>query len=151
MSTARQTPTVPNKPTVDPAEPESPTQGEWNDSVAEESLKKSWIRYARSIEEQNPRLYSIMYNQLPFLKHGSEVWVKIKNSSQEIEFQNSKSLIVTFLRSELRNAQLNLNLEMTTEEVHTDKAFTAADKFKAMMEKNSALNALRQQFGLDLD
>jgi hypothetical protein len=51
---------------------------DWNEKVTEDQIQKNWIRYARSIEEQNPRLYSMMYNQVPTLKNGVEVCLKLK-------------------------------------------------------------------------
>ncbi len=124
---------------------------DWNEKVTEDQIQKNWIRYARSIEEQNPRLYSMMYNQVPTLKNGVEVCLKLKNSTQEVEIQQEKSAIFTFLKRELRNSHLVLNVEMEADDVQSRRAYTASDKFKLMLEKNPALIKLKQQFGLDLE
>lgn len=126
-------------------------QENWNEPVTEEQVQKNWIRYARSIEDQNPRLYSMMYNQVPKLKNGIEVWLKLKNATQEVEIQQEKSAIFTFLKRELKNSHLVLKVEMEAEDAQSQRVFTSADKLKMMIEKNPALMNLKQQFGLDLE
>ena len=140
-------------PTGQPRQQLQPTNqsDNQNEPVTEDQVQKNWIRYARSIEDQNPRLYSMMYNQVPVLKNGTEVWLKLKNVTQEVEIQQEKSAIFSFLKSELRNSNLELKIEMEDIDAQSQRAFTASDKFKLMMEKNPALIKLKQQFGLDLD
>ncbi len=122
-----------------------------NEPVTQEQIQKNWIRYARSIEEENPRLYSMMYNQKPELRNGTQVVLKIKNQTQESEISKERQAIFRFLRNELRNSSLELVVEMEADDVHTDIAYTAADKFKKMVDKNPELLKLKQQFGLDIE
>lgn len=122
-----------------------------NETVTEEQLQKEWIRYARSIETDNPRLYSMMYNQLPILKDRTEVWLTLKNATQEAEIQKEKNEIFGFIKKEVRNSQLTLHVEMESDDTAPTRAFTASDKLKQMIEKNPALLTLKQKFGLDLD
>lgn len=93
----------------------------------------------------------MMYNQVPKLKNGTEVWLKLKNATQEVEIQQEKSAIFTFLKRELKNSHLVLKVEMEAEDAQSQRVFTAADKLKMMIEKNPALMSLKQQFGLDLE
>ena len=55
-----------------------------------------------------------------------------------------------FLRSELHNSTIHLEVVVSKEEAKT-MIYTQADKFKFMAEKNPALHELRSVLGLDYD
>ena len=57
-----------------------------------------------------------------------------------------------YFKKALQNANFELFIEIVmVEDDDTQKAYTSADKFKLMLEKNPALIKLKQQFSLDLD
>jgi DNA polymerase-3 subunit gamma/tau len=124
---------------------------EMNTPVTADQIKHTWIRYAKSVADEKPRLYSMMSNQVPELRNGTELWLKLKNQTQETEIQREKGGILKFMREELRNSHLIINVEMEKEDTPTNIAYTASDKFKLMLDKNPKLLKLKQQFGLDIE
>ena len=74
--------------------------------------------------------------------------LKLDNKAQEITMKERKSDLLDFLRSELRNQQIQLTTNLV-ETVGNSKPYTAEDKYRAMVEKNPELKTLRE--GLDLE
>lgn len=123
----------------------------WNDVVRQDDLIKAWLKYAKKIEAKNSRLASILNNHLPELHSGVVVRVKLKNKTQDNELQDQKPNIFPFLRSELKNANLELETQLVTEGQKSTKAFTATEKAKLMAKKNPALLLLTKKFDLDIE
>jgi len=55
-----------------------------------------------------------------------------------------------FLRNELNNFSIQLNLVLPTAEDKTN-LYTATDRYKHLAEKNPSINKLRQAFDLDIE
>jgi DNA polymerase-3 subunit gamma/tau len=75
----------------------------------------------------------------------------LKNPMQEAEILKDKSNLFTFLKTQLKNAALTLDVYWLKEDETVSKAFTATDKFKLMMDQNPSLAELKRLFDLDLD
>ncbi|GAF04309.1 hypothetical protein [Saccharicrinis fermentans] len=123
----------------------------WNDPVDQDSVRLVWLKYAKKIEKTNPRLASILNNHIPALQAGNILRVQLKNKTQDHELKEQKTNIFLFLKSELRNANLELETQLMTGEHVTTKAFTAAEKAKLMAKKNPALLSLTKKFDLDVE
>ncbi|TLX74408.1 hypothetical protein E9993_12930 [Labilibacter sediminis] len=93
----------------------------------------------------------MLNNHLPVLKDGYILHVSLKNKTQDNELVAEKTRIFAHLRSQLKNAKLNLETEIVHNEQHTKKAFTAAEKAKLMAEKNPILLKLTNKFDLDVE
>ena len=92
-----------------------------------------------------------MNNHIPVIMDESVVLLKLKNQMQESEIQKDKISIFNFLKRELKNAGLSLEIEMIKVEETGQKAYTSTDKFRLMMEKNPSLKDLKDKFDLDLN
>jgi len=125
----------------------------WNENFSEKDLLECWKKYASLIERKNPRLHSILENHFPQYNGGDSFIVKLKNPTQEKELIEEKTRLFPFIKSELKNARIEMKIEYMTAEENKgeNKAYTSADKFKLMLEKNPVLQKLKQQFGLDLE
>lgn len=74
--------------------------------------------------------------------------LKIGNSVQEEEIRQVKPELVSWLRRELRNSKIELITKL--EKIETDKVyFNDSEKLQMLIQKNPALNDLRQKFNLD--
>ncbi|MBN2167015.1 MAG: hypothetical protein JW717_12110 [Marinilabiliaceae bacterium] len=91
-----------------------------------------------------------MKNHIPVIMDETVVLLKLKNRMQADEIQKEKNSIFIYLKTQLKNANLSLEIEFLKEEEGTTKAFTSSDKFKLMMEKNPSLLELKNRFDLDL-
>ncbi|MGQ1783688.1 MULTISPECIES: hypothetical protein [unclassified Saccharicrinis] len=123
----------------------------WNDPVDQDRVKLAWLKYAKKIEAKNPRLASILNNHRPKLHSGTVLKVKLKNQTQDNELKEQKTNIFLFLKSELKNANLELETQLVVGEQKNTKAFTAAEKAKLMAKKNPALLTLTKKFDLDVE
>lgn len=139
------------KPDSNTAQSEEPVVA-LNQPVTPAALINAWNRYAASIEKENGRLFSILTNQQPQIVDTKTILYKLKNQLQEEEVISARNSLMLFLKSELKNSNLELKTEIDNDPANQpQKAFTAADKLQIMMQKNPALALLKQQFNLDID
>ncbi|MGQ1889754.1 hypothetical protein ACT29H_04860 [Thermophagus sp. OGC60D27] len=87
----------------------------------------------------------------PRLKGKQVVVFPLQNETQEVELMREKGPLLNFLRRELKNAGVQLEVEYVREEQEPSKAYTAADKYKLLAEKNPVLNKLKDALNLDLE
>jgi DNA polymerase-3 subunit gamma/tau len=123
----------------------------WNNEFTPEELQKVWYDYARSIKSENPRLFSMLTARSPRLKGKQVVVFPLQNETQEVELLKEKTPLFNYLRRELKNAGLRLEIEYVRNGTGQQKAFTAADKYKLLAEKNPVLNKLKDTLNLDLE
>ncbi len=114
-------------------------------------LHRFWTEFARPIEEENPRLFSMLTAHLPRLKSGHIIVFPLKNETQESELMKVKSELLNHLRQSLKNDTLLLETEYLIEETKETVIFTNSDRWKAMIDKNPALEMLKEKLRLDLD
>ncbi len=134
---------------------EEPAEGlvgepELNNPFIQDDLLNAWDKYLKSIEKSNPRLYSILYNHPPKDKEGNVVEINLL-ITQKAEVEKERGHLIGFLRNELKNSSVTLYIEVIQKEEGPQKAFTASDKFKKMVEKNPVLGDMKKKFGLDID
>lgn len=125
---------------------------EFNHQINLPALQSAWKEYSSTIENENPRLFSILNNQIPTLENGVTVKLELRSQMQESELLKEKNALFTFLKNKLKNNHLELQTTILKEETEAQMdVFTASDKLRVMMEKNPALAKLKQHFNLDLD
>ena len=116
----------------------------------QEKLEKVWVYYTESIAGQYPNFYSILSTRKPQLKEDFIIELLLENRAQEITLRDRKGDLLDFLRSELQNQKIQLETVLN-ETVTQSKAYTSEEKYKAMAEKNPALNALKESLDLELE
>ena len=125
---------------------------EMNEPVTQQKLADVWNIYDNKIKADNMRLYSILTNYTPQLQQNNSIFLELTSSMQEDELLKEKPAIMSFVKKELQNTQLELRTSILKEDDKMPvKVFTAADKLEVMIQKNPALALLKQQFNLDLD
>lgn len=130
---------------------EEPIDLNWNDPFDQEKLNEVWRKFTRQ-HESSPRIHTIYKNYIPQHVGGSSLLMALRNNTQEYQLQKERSNILSFLRRSLRNAKINLKFEISQiEDKGPKKAFTVADKYKLMAEKNPALLEFKKQFNLDIE
>ena len=123
----------------------------WRNDFTPEQLQRVWSNYAHSVEAQNPRLFSMLTAHTPRLKGEHVVVFPLQNETQEVELMREKRALLNFLRRELKNAGVLLEVEYVREDLEPTKAYTASDKYKLLAEKNPVLNKLKDALNLDLE
>lgn len=114
-------------------------------------LENVWNRYASDLKAKGrANLSSVLQSKKPVLNENSIIEFTISNKATEETINEDKMNFLGFLRKELNNYSIQLNLLMVEQE---DKAnlYTATDRYKRMAEKNPEINKFRQAFDLDIE
>ncbi len=112
-------------------------------------LIEKWNTYAKGIKEKI-HLKNTMLNISPDLKSGETISVSVYNPEQAQKLQEESTALVEFLRHELQNAYIMMEVDVTEQE-NTNIAYTETDKYKLFVSKNPQLQQLVNEFRLRLD
>jgi DNA polymerase III subunit gamma/tau len=131
-------------------EPEIPAGNIQQQAFTQEKLEKVWLYYTESIAGQYPNFYSILSTRKPVLKENFLFELNLDNRAQEITLKERKGDLLDFLRDELRNQMIQMEV-VIVENSTQSKPYTADEKYRSMLEKNPGLKALRDGLELDID
>ena len=131
--------------------PQTEIDSSWNEDVNHEALLDAWQGFVESLREQDKlALVATMSLGSPELS-GTRVQYVVHNPLQREQMDALRTEILVHLKTTLRNAQLEFHLVMKEQELQEKKAFLSdRDRYDMMVEKNPALDRLRQALDLDL-
>ncbi|HZL10832.1 MAG TPA: hypothetical protein VFC65_12610 [Prolixibacteraceae bacterium] len=116
------------------------------DSYTMEQLSAKWKEFLDQISDR-PNLQSTLSN-VPEMIAGNKLLLKIGNSVQEEDVRLIKPELMSWLRKELRNSDIELTTSI--ERMESDRThYSDSEKLQMMMQKNPKLNELKQKFNLD--
>lgn len=119
---------------------------EYIEPFTQEQFTAKWNEYLVSIADR-PNLRATL-SSVPEMAGETRFILKIGNSVQEEEIRQVKPELVSWLRRELRNSKIELITKL--EKIESDKVyFNDSEKLQMLIQKNPALNELRQKFNLD--
>ena len=113
-----------------------------------EALAKKWEEFVGRLNDR-PNLQSTM-SRVPKLNPGFQLVLEIDNSVQDDLINTIKPELVSWLRKELKNSEIQLATEIT----QTEKGkiiYTDSEKYMEMLKKNSNLELLKNKFKLDFE
>lgn len=113
----------------------------------ETALTSAWKAYADTIADE-AHTCNTMLNFLPH-KNGTICSVILINTMQQKELQTHMTKLTDFLREKLHNDDVTVQMKVDESQVKK-MAFTPAEKLNAMIDKNPAINSLKQQLDLSL-
>lgn len=120
-------------------------------SFTQQALETTWDKYANDLKAKGrANLASALLSKRPVLTDESIIEFSVNNKALEESINEDKLIFLGFLRKELNNFSIQLNLIMTVAEDKTN-LYTATDKYKHLAEKNPNINKLRQAFDLDIE
>ncbi len=123
--------------------------GDERQDFSEEQFLELWKVYTQKAKELDKiHLYTLMNND-PIL-NGTEITVLVENSALESTLQDEKIELLNFLRSALKNFDLQIVVKRA-ENVGTKRIYTNKDKYAYMVEKNPQLEEMRRRFNLDIN
>ncbi|MBW6459303.1 MAG: DNA polymerase III subunit gamma/tau [Bacteroidales bacterium] len=117
---------------------------------SQEKLEKVWAYYTESIARQFPNFYSILSSRKPLKGENYHLELKLDNKGQELTFKERRIDLMEFLRNELQNTHIQMDV-IVAETNGPTRPYTADEKYKAMVEKNPALQTLKEGLELDLE
>jgi len=120
-----------------------------NSSFTEENAKGVWNKFVKSTEKDKQRIYSILtqdevkINDLVFE-------INVTSTSQKNAMESFKTTILEYLRDELKNDYIQININFIEQKQEDKKVFyTQEDKYKHMLEKNPQIEYMSKKLGLD--
>ncbi|MDQ3048495.1 MAG: DNA polymerase III subunit gamma/tau [Bacteroidota bacterium] len=115
------------------------------------ALEKTWSAYANELKEKGKGYLAIaLMSKNPVLVNGSIIEFTISNKSLEESINEDKMNFLGYLRKELNNYSIQLNLVMSTSEDKTN-LYTATDRYNRLSEINPSLKKFKQVFDLDIE
>ena len=108
-----------------------------------------WNTLADKMRNDNRiTIYTIMTANEPRL-NGHIIEVDVENMVQSDQLKEGKIDILNYLRVELQNFSLDIEVKMLEQSV-VRKAYTSQEKYQVMSQKNPSLETLRKTFNLGL-
>lgn len=116
-----------------------------------DDLRTNWRKFAYIAKEKNQdTLYNAMVAGDPTIGDNFKINYTLSNEVQ-LEFIKAHEMdIVGYLRKELKNYGVQLNLREESSEGST-KPFTSSEIYQALAKKNPILEVFRKTFNLDLE
>ena len=123
----------------------------WSEPVTSEALTHAWLAFVEKLrQEDRIALTATMSLGEPELR-GLKVVYAVNNPLQREQMDGLRTEVLVHLKKTLKNASLELHLEMKEQTMDEKKAFLSdKDRYDMMVEKNPALDKLRKALDLDL-
>ena len=96
------------------------------------------------------QIHTTLTSKLPRLENETQVILYIENEVQREGFQQHKQDFLDFLRKELKNSSVSLELK-EAESTEVKKAYTPIEKFEALKIKNPFLLEMKKRLDLEID
>ena len=123
----------------------------WSEEVDEVGVRKAWDAFVQRLRnEDRISVVATMAQEQPSL-HGLVVTFPVHNPLQREQVDDLKTEMLVHLKTTLKNAGLQLKVEMKETPAEEKKAFMSdRERYDIMVEKNPQLDKLRQALDLDL-
>jgi len=117
-----------------------------------DDLKMLWRRFAFQMKEEGrDTFYNALIKRDPKATSDISYDLEVDNEVQVDYIRPYLSDLLGFLRRELKNYDLNVDLKMTTTPDTEVKFQTGKDKFTSLAKKNPYLHTLKSTFNLDIE
>ncbi len=114
-----------------------------------EKFFELWKVYTQKANDEHKiHLYTLMNND-PILD-GTTITVLVENSALESTLQNEKIELLNFLRTALKNFDLQI-VSKRAENTQQKRIYTNKDKYTYLVDKNPQLEEMRRRFNLDIN
>ena len=115
-------------------------------------LEEKWNQFAELRKKEGKMgLHTSMTKTRPILNDDFSIEFIIDSEVQKIEFQTESQLLLDFLRSELKNGLIQLNLQITESKSPKLTQLTSIERFFQMAEENPDLHNFKEVFDLDIE
>ena len=121
-----------------------------SDSFSEEQLLELWDVFVEKLEDKGRyNLAAILKIDTPKLKDQHIIQLEFPNATNKIEVERQQFDLLQFLRKSLNNFEIRLEISVN-ETMEKKYAYSTEEKFAKLLEKNKALETLKQTFNLDV-
>ena len=145
---------VGNSPVTAPAAPapqsEVTAAAPQNNPFTVDRFNDAWTGLKTYFGKEDSRLRNVVSFYQPVLHNQQSATLELPNQWELEEVRKALPRIHDYLHKQLKNDQLTLTLKVA-QYTHEQRAFTAEERYKVMLEENAALNTLKEQFALQID
>lgn len=122
------------------------------ESYSFDQIKMLWRRYAFVLKERGlETFYNALIKRDP-IDSGEHVYLMELDNQIQIDYINPHlSEMVDYLRKEVRNYLIRIDLKLSENPEEEVKFLTGKDKFAALARKNPNLHTLKNLFNLDIE
>ncbi|MDO5570712.1 MAG: DNA polymerase III subunit gamma/tau [Bacteroidales bacterium] len=119
-----------------------------NATVSEERLVEKWVDFTKSIPKE-VILVNTMLSCHPTLTSATSFDVIVENPEQVSRINEKGSDILYFLRKNLSNSNLTMNLHVSDKKT-SKKVYSQKEKYEFMVNRNPDILFLKEKFNLEL-
>lgn len=133
-------------------EPSLSKENEEREPFTREQLNMFWKRFAFQMKENSMEtFYNSLIKREPVFLGDEKLAIEVDNNVQIDYINPHLNDFVSFLRKNLRNYSISVELKLTDDPMNEVKYLTGKDKFAAMARKNTNLHKLKNLFNLDIE
>ena len=119
------------------------------ESFTEEEMQQYWADFVKKIDADGRKILASNLNtDVPKLKNEHTIWIELPNSTMKKEIEREQYDLMEYLRQKLNNYFIDLKITVN-EETAKKFAYTPAEKYEKLREKNPTIDILRKEFDLD--
>lgn len=117
-----------------------------------DDLKMAWRRYAHILKERGEKtFYNSLLKRDPIPKEEHLFVMEVDNHVQVETVKHGFGDFINYLRSELKNYLVDVEVIITKNTEKEVKFQTGKDKFASLARKNPNLHSFKKTFNLDVD
>jgi len=130
----------------------TPADEQVNDNdFDKEELLEAWVSFGDKIKSDSPRMSSIIKAMKPEIEDETNIVLLLSNKAQKDYFdQKYKQELIKHLVNELSNTKIRF-ITKVNDDPGDSTPYTDEEKLKHLSEKNSSVDKLRNEFGLEYD
>ncbi len=122
-----------------------------NESFTFEQMEESLLRYAELKKMDSALYYSALTSYKITVDQDNILSITVGNTVLEKELNERRNMLLEFLRNDLKNDFITLQVIVTEAPSDTKKYMNDREKLDAMAQQNPNVNKLRDQLNLELD
>lgn len=127
-------------------------EGNKEDLFNEISMKEKFREFVDNIRIEKPRMFNALKDQDPKLGENFEVIFEMNNTSLQDVFNKEVRIdLLKFLRRELHNSDIQINIVIKPQEPGKSLLYTSEERYEYLSKKNPELTKFKQQMNLDFD
>ena len=122
------------------------------EKFAMDDFKMAWRRFAHILKEKGEKtFYNALIKRDPVTKPDDKFLMQVDNQVQIDTIRIQMSELLGYLRSELKNYNIDIDVAITNNPEEEVKFQTGKDRFAALARKNPNLHTLKKTFNLDIE
>lgn len=126
-------------------------KGDAKEDFTFDDFLKLWNTHAANVKAQGKMsLFTIFISEVPKMLRPYVFEIVVENKVQENDFKNEKPVLLNYLRSTLKNFDIDVVTRIEESKV-VKRPYTSQEKFNHMAAKNPQLLELKKRFNLDFD